>query len=155
LVAYVLLIAVGLFLIFMIWKVWRHNRDTRPLSAATEIPTVEPDLRDETVEASRLPADGWLDLARKQMAAGEWRLALRALFLATLARHAHRGWLSLAKFKTNLDYEIELRRRAYGQAAVVGDFRDRRRQFEEVWYGEVPASDALARQWLQQMEDRG
>lgn len=155
LVAYVLLIAVGLFLIFMIWKVWRHNRDTRPLSAATEIPTVEPDLRDETVEASRLPADGWLDLARKQMAAGEWRLALRALFLATLARHAHRGWLSLAKFKTNLDYEIELRRRAYGQAAVVGDFRDRRRQFEEVWYGEAPASDALARQWLQQMEDRG
>src|SRR6185437_14106933 len=32
LVAYVLLIAVGLFLIFMVWKVWRHNRGTRPLS---------------------------------------------------------------------------------------------------------------------------
>lgn len=155
LVAYVLLIGVGLFLIFMIWKVWRHNRDTRPLAAPAEIPAVTPDLRDETVEASRLPADGWLDLARKQIAAGEWRLALRALFLATLARHAHSGWLSLTKFKTNLDYEIELRRRAYGQTAVLGNFRDRRRQFEEVWYGEVPASDALARQWLQQMEDRG
>ncbi|MEO6994979.1 MAG: hypothetical protein ABI273_15330 [Lacunisphaera sp.] len=154
LVAYVLLIAVGLFLIFMVWKIWRHNRETRPRSGAAEIPAATPDLRDETVEASRLPADGWLDLARKQMAAGEWRLALRALFLATLARHAHSGWLSLAKFKTNLDYEIELRRRAYGQAAVVGDFRDRRRQFEEVWYGEAPASDVLARQWLQQMEDR-
>ena len=105
-------------------------------------------------EASRLPADGWLELARQQMAAGEWRLALRALFLATLARHAYEGLLSLAKFKTNLDYEAELRRRAHSRTVLVEEFRGRRRQFEEVWYGAAPASDALVRDWLQRMEGR-
>lgn len=152
LAAYLLLCVVGGFLLFVIWKVWQHNRLTRPLAASAPIPAATPDLRDESVEASRLSADGWLDLARQKVAAGEWRLALRALFLATLARHAQEGWLSLAKFKTNLDYETELRRRTRSRTEVVDDFRDRRRQFEEVWYGAVPANDGLARSWLRQME---
>jgi len=151
LVAYVLLVAVAALLIFVAWKVWRHNRVSRPLPA-TPVPAGIPDLRDEQLEASRLPADGWLDLARQKIAAREWRLALRALFLATLARHAHEGRLALAKFKTNYDYENELRRRSPGQTVLVQEFRDRRGQFEEVWYGEVAASDERVRDWLRQME---
>ena len=77
---------------------------------------------------------------------------MRALFLATLARHAHEGRLALAKFKTNYDYENELRRRSPGQTVLVQEFRDRRGQFEEVWYGEVAASDERVRDWLRQME---
>jgi len=150
--AYLLLMVVAGLLIFVTWKVWRHNRVPRPAAAAAPLPAGVPDLRDEKVEASRLPADGWLDLARRQVTAGEWRLALRALFLATLARHAQEGWLSLAKFKTNLDYETELRRRTRGRVAVVDQFRDRRCRYEEVWYGTVPASDALVRDWLRKME---
>lgn len=153
LAAYLMLCVVGGFLIFVLWKVWRQSRSSRPLPAPAPLPAGTPDLRDESVEASRLPADGWLNLARRQIAAGEWRLALRALFLATLARHAHEGWLSLAKFKTNLDYETELRRRVRGRTEVVDEFRGRRRQFEEVWYGVAPADDALARAWLRQMEE--
>jgi hypothetical protein len=150
--AYGLLLAVVALLLFVAWKVWQHNRQTVPLAAPAPLPAGTPDLRDENIEASRLPADGWLDLARQQMAAGEWRLALRALFLATLARHAHAGLLSLAKFKTNLDYETELHRRAHSRPALVEDFRGRRRQFEEVWYGAAPASDTLVRDWLQHLE---
>jgi hypothetical protein len=155
LVSYLLLVAVAGLLIFVAWKVWRHNRATVPF-AGLPAPAAAgaPDLRDENVEASRLPADGWLELARRQMAAGEWRLALRALFLATLARHAHEGLVSLAKFKTNLDYETELRRRAHSRAGLVEEFGGRRRQFEEVWYGATPASDDLVRDWLQRMEGR-
>lgn len=155
LAAYILLIAVIVLLVFVALKVWRHNRSSRPFAASAQLPAAAPDLHDESVEASRLPADGWLELARQKVAAGEWRLALRALFLATLARHAHQGWVSLAKFKTNLDYEVELKRRVPSRPAVVDEFRTRRRRFEEVWYGTLPASDGLVRDWLQQMEGQG
>ena len=152
--AFILIVSVAGLLVFALWKVWAHNRASVPLAGAVAAPLVAPDLRDENVEASRLPAEGWLALAHRQMAAGEWRLALRALFLATLAQRAHEGLLSLARFKTNLDYETELRRRARQDAALVDDFRRRRRQFEDVWYGAVPASDAVARDWLQDLEGR-
>ncbi len=153
--AYVLIVGVAGLLLFTVWKVLAHNR-TAPLRSAPApaAPAPAPDLRDENVEASRLPAEGWLELARRQAAAGEWRLALRALFLATLARHAHEGLLSLAKFKTNLDYEGELRRRARSRQAVVEDFGRRRRQFEEVWYGAGAVNDAAVREWLQNLEGR-
>lgn len=155
LVSYVLLLVIAGLLVFVAWKVWRHNLATVAFVAPPPAPGGAPDLSDETVEASRLPADGWLNLARQQMAKGEWRLALRALFLATLARHAYEGRLTLAKFKTNLDYEFELRRRAVQRTDLAEEFRDRRRQFEEVWYGAVPASDGLARTWLAKMEGGG
>ena len=79
---------------------------------------------------------------------------MRALFLATLAHHAQEGLVSLAKFKTNLDYESELRRRALNRTGLIEEFSGRRRQFEDVWYGAAPASDALVRDWLQRMEGR-
>jgi len=155
LVSYLLLIAVVCLLAFVAWKVWQHNRRSVPLATGSLPASVgEPDLRDENVQASHLPAEGWLDLARQQMAVGEWRLALRALFLATLARLAHEGLVSLAKFKTNFDYEVELRRRAHSRTALVEDFRGRRRQYEEVWYGAMPTSSEHVRDWLQRMEGR-
>jgi hypothetical protein len=112
----------------------------------------QPDLRDERTHAAQMPADGWLALAREQMAKGEWRLALRALYLATLARHAADGLLTLAKFKTNLDYERELRRRAVLQPEVPVRFAAHRLNFETVWYGHTPASEALVRAWLDEFE---
>ncbi|MBI5426276.1 MAG: hypothetical protein HZA32_19550 [Opitutae bacterium] len=151
--AYALLAIVAGLLLWVVWKVFEHNR-TRPLAggAAGALPTAAPDLRDENVEASRLPAHEWLALARAKLAEGEWRLAWRALFLATIATHAHDGLLSLAKFKTNLDYERELRRRALGRSGVAEDFRARREAFEAVWYGHEPANAEAARDWLRQLE---
>lgn len=151
--AYALLAIVAGLLLWVVWKVFEHNR-TRPFAAgaAGAWPTATPDLQDENVEASRLPAHEWLALARAKLAAGEWRLAWRALFLATIATHAHDGLLSLAKFKTNLDYERELRRRALGRAAVAEEFRARRQAFEAVWYGHEQASAEGAREWLRELE---
>src|ERR1039457_11175 len=106
---------------------------------------VAPDLEDESSHAGQLTADGWLELARFQMGRGEWRLALRALYLATLARLAAEGLLSLAKFKTNLDYEREAGRRAMGRGEIVARFAARRAAFEAVWYGRTEPSEAGAR----------
>ena len=97
-------------------------------------------------------ADGWLALAREQMERGEWRLALRALYLATLARLAGEGLISLATFKTNLDYEREVRRRALSRAEVVTRFAARRREFEAVWYGREHPGESHVRAWMAELE---
>lgn len=148
----VICITLGFFL-FVAWKVWRQSRLTPALPAASgPAAAPAPDLRDEQTVASQLQPDGWVLLAREQIAAGNWRLALRALFLSLLARHGQRGLLRLARHKTNLDYERELRRRTHGEAATVDDFSVRRRQFEDVWYGSTPAEEAQVRAWLAQSE---
>jgi hypothetical protein len=112
----------------------------------------EPDLASEDLHPDRLPADGWLALAREQAARGQWSLAQRALYLALLASLAAEGLISLARFKTNLDYERELRGRALSRGEVPARFSVRRREFEESWYGRtVPTEDAV-RVWLAELE---
>ena len=148
---YVLLTAALLLLAVVLFLMWRKGRGPGPVRAVPAATAAEPDLSDENVQAAQLPADGWLALARGQLAAGEWRLALRALYLATLARLAAEGLLTLARAKTNLDYETELARRALARQHLVAQFRGRRLEFEEVWYGRVPAGEQRVRAWLEEM----
>src|SRR5208283_205621 len=96
---------------------------------AREVQPAIPSVADEGSHAGLLSAEGWLELARRHAALGEWRLVLRALYLATLARLAAEGLVSLARFKTNLDYEREIRRRAIGKPEVPASFAVRRREF--------------------------
>ena len=149
-----LFIAAAVLLIgwVVVLMVKQAKRNAAPLLTARAVARAAPDLRDENVQAALLPADGWLALAREQAGRGEWRLAWRALYLATLARLAAEGLLSLAKFKTNLDYERELRRRALSRAEVVARFAARRRGFEEVWYGREQPGEAAVREWMAELE---
>ena len=119
---------------------------------ATPVGEARPDLGDESVQASELPEAGWLALAREQVGAGQWRLALRALYLALLARLAAEGRLTLARHKTNLEYERELHRRAWQQPEVTARFGRRRRQFEDSWYGAVVPDVPSVRSWLTELE---
>jgi hypothetical protein len=149
-----LLIAAAVVLIGVVaWMMWKQSRrEGSPTVKARAVAAAEPDLNDENVHAAHLPADGWLALARERMAAGEWRLALRALYLATLAGLAADGLISLAKFKTNLDYERELRRRALTRNELVARFAARRRMFEDVWYGHTAPVEPAVRGWLAELE---
>lgn len=143
----VILIVVGLVLIL------KRSRQFAPTIVRAQAAAVAtPDLQDENTQAAQLPADGWLALAREKIALGEWRLALRALYLATLAQLAAEGLVSLAKFKTNLDYEREVRRRALTRHEVVTRFAQRRRGFEEAWYGRAQPAESDARAWLAELE---
>jgi hypothetical protein len=144
-----LAIVLILWVIFVIWK--SAVRTPMPLLTA-RVAAAAPDLRDENLQAAQLPLDGWLALAREQAARGEWRLAWRALYLATLTRLAADGLLSLAKFKTNLDYERELRRRALSRTEVVTHFARRRRAFEDVWYGRAEPVQDEVQAWLTELE---
>lgn len=147
---------IGAAVLLIAWVIWlmvkQGRRGAAPVMAARAVTAAQPDLGDENVQAALLPADGWLALAREQAARGEWRLAWRALYLATLARHAAEGLLSLAKFKTNLDYERELRRRAPSRPEAVARFAARRRGFEAVWYGRAEAAADAVREWMAELE---
>lgn len=141
-VAVILIIAAVIFLLPT-----RRGRGLQTMSAQPVL-AKEPDLADENVEATHLPSDGWIALAREQMAKGEWRLALRALYLATLAQLAAEGLITLIKSKTNLDYERELRRRAPAHGKRIESFAVRRQEFESVWYGRGIAAEEAVRAWF-------
>jgi hypothetical protein len=130
----------------------RGKAERRPTIAAKEITPAQPDLDDESSHAGQLGTEEWVELARTKLALGEWRLGLRALYLATLARLAADGLVSLAKSKTNLDYEREVRRRSLGRREVPELFALRRATFEDVWYGQLTPDESMARAWLSEME---
>ncbi len=150
---YVFIAVAVVLILWVIWLVARGaGRRGLPVLTAHAVAAVAPDLHDENVQAAQLPADGWLTLAREQAAKGEWRLALRALYLATLARLAAEGLVSLARFKTNLDYEREVRRRVLSRTDVAARFAERRREFEDVWYGQAQPAEAQVRAWMRELE---
>jgi hypothetical protein len=124
----------------------------RVVTATMQAATAVPDLRDENVGADLLPEDGWLALAAELSAKGELRLALRALYLASLAHLARRELIRLARFKSNRDYERELRRRARPLPALVETFGECVGRFERVWYGSHPADAAAFADYRSQVE---
>jgi hypothetical protein len=130
---YVVIGAVVLVLIWLSWKAWRDRR--RQPELMSEAIAVMPDLASEDVTASQLPEDGWLRLAREMTEKGDLRLALRALYLAGLAHLGSRELISIAKHKSNLDYERELRRRARARHDLLTAFDENRSVFEWAWYG--------------------
>lgn len=150
-VLYVLLAATLAGAAFVGFRQWRSRR-----SAAKAIPGVAPaepvvtDLRDEDVLASQLPETEWLRLARELAANGEYRLALRALFLGTLAGLASQGAISIARHKSNRDYFAELTRRARQHPDWPLAFGGCIQLFERCWYGEHAAGPELLAEFEQQ-----
>jgi hypothetical protein len=127
------------------WRSWRQRRHRHPEPVADPIPST-PDLADEGVAADQLPSTEWLSLAHALMARGELRLALRALYLASLSLLAQRELLVIARFKSNRDYERELQRRAHTQPELLAAFGQNAALFERSWYGRHEVtSDSLSR----------
>jgi hypothetical protein len=134
LLLYVLLTAlVCLLAIFLIRTRRRRAAQAAPVTATT-IDNV-PDLTDESIRADQLPEDGWTSLARQLLENKEYRLAMRAFYLASLANLAQRRLVGIAHFKSNRDYETELRRRAHAIPALPSLFAENLVMLERIWYG--------------------
>ena len=123
---------VGLLVVLLI-RLYRARRRT-PIVTAQGV-VAQPDVADENVTADQLPEDDWLALARDLAARGELRLALRAMYLASLAHLSRRDLVFLARFKSNHDYELELRRRARAWPDLQRAFTENLGAFERIWYG--------------------
>lgn len=129
-----LVVVCGVVIFFLIRLIWKRRGKTDEL-AAEPLAATKIDLADETVTADQLPEDEWLALARTLIAQKEFRLALRALFLAGLAHLAQQQIVALAKHKSNREYAAEVRRRAAEQTSVQHAFTENMMAVERVWYG--------------------
>jgi hypothetical protein len=120
-------------LAFLAWRAWRIRR---PRTVTADVIAQPPlDITREDLDATALPEEGWLNLAGELMEKGELRLALRALYLATLAYLARQEFITIAKYKSDREYELELRRRSHSQPLLAGVFAENRALFESGWYG--------------------
>ena len=110
----------------------RQSGQTEMVAAAVES---IPNLEDDDTAADDLPVNRWLEIARELAANGSWRLAMRALYLATLADLAENELITIEKFKSNQEYQNELHRRAHHKESLIHAFSKSRAVFERVWYG--------------------
>ena len=137
-------------LVWLLVKAW-INRPRVAATAAAAVPAM-PDVSDENVGADQLPEDGWMRLAMELMGKGDFRLALRALYLASLAHLAQRELVRLARHKSNRDYVREVDRRARAVPELVAAFQENVGAFDRVWYGRHEATDAVVQSFRANVE---
>jgi uncharacterized protein DUF4129 len=141
---------VAVALAILIYRTIRRRRQTATIAGEAIRPA--PDLSDEGVGAEQLPEEGWITLARELLARGELRLAIRAFYLASLAHLAGSNLISLAKFKSNRDYERELRRRAHSFPDLLALFGENVSVFDRSWYGMHEVTGELADRFAANVE---
>ncbi|HEY5041248.1 MAG TPA: hypothetical protein VIK53_04540 [Verrucomicrobiae bacterium] len=147
---YALVAAVLAALAIFLYRVWRGRRKSAVAVAEAVLPV--PDVADENVRADQLPEDGWTKLARELLERGEFRLAMRAFYLASLSHLAARNLISIARYKSNHDYERELCRRAHAIPGLLPVFGDNIFAFERVWYGLHDVNRELVGQFAANVE---
>jgi hypothetical protein len=131
---YSLLGATALFLVFLAWRHKRRKPFLQTAVVAQPLAAV-PDLEDEDTDASQLPEEGWYQLAREFMARGDLRMALRALYLASLSHLASSQLITISRSKSNREYLNELRRRALSDPLLFDALAENFALFERAWYG--------------------
>ncbi|MGB5748374.1 MAG: hypothetical protein WBM69_15435 [Desulfobacterales bacterium] len=133
----VLLLLLFLFLAIMafIFIRIRQRRQTKPVETISASAIPVPDLTDEKVKADDLSTNRWLSLAGELAAKEELRLAMRALYLATLAHLADHEMITIESYKSNREYEHELKRRAHEHRDLILIFSKSLNIFERAWFG--------------------
>ena len=81
-----------------------------------------------------------------------FRLALRAYYLADLAWLGRNRFLTIHAGKTNREYELELRRKARQFAEARQLFGQNVTAFERAWYGQHAVSAEDAAEFRQRIE---
>jgi hypothetical protein len=140
-VSWVVIVALAGALIVLLLRsgALRSRRLDAPALPAGPSPV---DLEDPSVLASQLPENEWIAMAQDFRGRGEYRMALRAYFLASLAFLASKELLAVGRAKTNLDYLREVRRRARAVSGLDGLFAEGVLSFEGAWYGLHEVSEA-------------
>jgi Domain of unknown function (DUF4129) len=133
----------------LIWLRRRHEASALLIPASI---APLPDLSDAVLATAR-SEDEWFVLAGQLEGSGDFRSALRAIYLGLLAGLAQREWLTIRRDRTNRDYLDEFTRRwrrrpqatVDARTEVPGKLRSSMRQFDRVWYGfQMPTADAVA-----------
>lgn len=132
------------WLVLLMYRKYRGKPPVEGEAASVEVV----DLQSEDIMASQLPEDEWMKLAREQIKKGDRRLAVRALFLASLAHLGEVGLLRIARFKSNRMYRDELARKARKHEKLRSAFETNIQLFEKAWYGWHPVSEKTIEEFL-------
>lgn len=139
-----LALALGLAAVaLLVLLVMRFSRQ-RP-SAADEAGLLgAPPAAQAMPDALARPADAWARFADEFRRQGEWRLALRALYLRILVILHERGAIHYERQRTNGDYAATLAKGPAGEP-----FGRLTLLFDQAWYGNKPFDEAAFRQALE------
>jgi len=153
---YAIIAALILLVAVIVWRLRRaKTKPTRMLAAGGLAISLASSLQDENLLADRLPEEEWIVLAESCAREGDYRAALRALYLANLAWLGRHEFIAIHPGKTNREYELEVRRRARQFQEARALFAVNIATFERAWYGAhsvaVEDTDAF-RQRLQQIK---
>ena len=129
---YGVLALIALLALLILRKAFAAARISR--RAAPAAPSGALDLKGDLV-ASQFPEDEWLRMARAALERGDLRAALRAVYLANLAGLASAGFVAISRFKSNRDYEREVRLRSRSDE-ITSLLTRNRVVFESAWYGD-------------------
>lgn len=113
---------------------------------------IDPDLENESTGADELPEDDWTKMGRRLLEEGDLRRALRAFYLASLAHLASRGLITIARWKSNRDYERELKRRGHSTPELPILFGENVSIFDRIWYGLHEASPEMVQKFVTNLE---
>ena len=111
------------------------------------------DLKEE--DALAYTREDWLHRARALVKSGDYRVAIRSLYLALLVSLHRARMLKYDASKTNWEYELELQGKARREGRGLESlrrFRDLASIFDLVWYGERQADRALFERCLEWAE---
>ena len=146
----ILIVLLALIVLFFLWRHRKRMREAEVIQSEAILPL--PDIADENLVADQLPEEGWQRMAQDLLTRGELRLALRAMFMATLAYLAQSQLITVAKFKSNREYWQELKRRAYDRKAMQDAFYKNVSSVDRVWYGKHPVTDDLLKEFMENVE---
>ena len=141
-----LLSGVLITVLIMLLK-WLRSRQRLITVTSKDAVRISVDVHDQSVSPDALPPDEWLDLASFLVAQGNYRAAIRALFLGVLAKLGESGLVTLRAYKSNYDYRRELEIRARNQMEIIDSFKWLCRLMECTWYGFVPVTEQMWKEY--------
>jgi hypothetical protein len=104
-------------------------------SAQLEVSTLDSAaLSQDPMSALSRPPEGWAHLADELAARGEYREAVRSLYLALLSRLHREGAILYDSTLSNWDYLRQFK----GRREWLPPFRELTRRFDFAWYGNLP-----------------
>ncbi len=119
------------------WLLVRFFRRDDEVELEADVTTLkEEGLSSDPMSALARPPEGWAGLADELAANGEYREAIRHLYLALLSRLHRDGAIDYDPTQSNWDYFRDFK----GDRSMVPPFRELTRRFDFAWYGNVEVS---------------
>lgn len=126
------ILAIALF-VFLVYKLFLSNSSILSRNRKN----ISPDISVEKEEDTSDPDS----LLRNAAKSGNYRLAVRYLYLQLLSRLSDKRYIEINRNKTNFEYVTEVRKHSF-----ANEFASLTLKYEYVWYGEYPVDQKLFEQ---------